>query len=245
MKRNIHWPRILAEGTAIVLSILLAFTIDTWWENRKEADSQRAQLQLLLVEFKEARHLLVSQLGGLEQSLLGTLKILELSGPDATEDADSDFRAALGRSLNSGVSAPQHGTLRDVLTSGVRIVSSDSDLWSKLKSWPVVIIDLEVDGQHLERNREEGFMDALIRLGVPLLSIFPAQTEEPPMDSRLQLPPSDFNVDLSILLRDPGVQTIFTMRAIRSQLLIAQHESAIEGVDEIIRSLEYENSESQ
>ena len=241
MRQNIQWPRMFAEGTAIVLSILLAFTIDAWWEDRKEADTQRAQLQSLLGEFKEARHHLVSQLRGLESSLRGTLKILELTGPDATDDASSDFRAALGESLNIGVSTPQQGTLRDVLVSRARIISSDSDLWSKLQTWPMVMDELEVDGQHLERSREENFVDALIRLGVPMLSIFRAQTDDTQADSRIQLPLSDFDVDVSVLLRDPGVETVFTMRAIRSQLLIAQHKSAIEVADEIVGHLENEN----
>ena len=34
---NIQWKRTSAEGFAIVISILLAFWIDTWWEDRKEA----------------------------------------------------------------------------------------------------------------------------------------------------------------------------------------------------------------
>ncbi len=241
MKRNIQWPRIFAEGTAIVLSILLAFAIDTWWEERKEVDTQRAQLQSLLGEFNEARHHLVLQTGNLESSLRGTLKILELMGPDATDDASSDFRAALVESLNIGASAPQQGTLRDVLASRVRIVSSNSDLWSKLQTWSIAMDELEVDGQHLERNREENFIDALIRLGVPLLAMFRAQNEKPQADSRLQLPPSNFNADLSVLLRDPGVETVFTMRAIRTQFLIAQHESAIEVADEIIGLVENES----
>jgi hypothetical protein len=39
--RNIHWPRIIAEGTVIVVSILLAFWIDAWWQGqveKKESD---------------------------------------------------------------------------------------------------------------------------------------------------------------------------------------------------------------
>ena len=32
--REIPWPRILAEGAAIIVSILLAFSIEAWWEDR-------------------------------------------------------------------------------------------------------------------------------------------------------------------------------------------------------------------
>ena len=36
MSRLVSWPRIVAEGTAIVVSILLAFAIQAWWEGRRE-----------------------------------------------------------------------------------------------------------------------------------------------------------------------------------------------------------------
>jgi hypothetical protein len=36
MSRSIPWPRILAEGGAIVVSILFAFGIQAWWEGRQE-----------------------------------------------------------------------------------------------------------------------------------------------------------------------------------------------------------------
>ena len=37
MTRQVPWPRIFAEGLAIVVSILLAFGIQAWWEGRQEA----------------------------------------------------------------------------------------------------------------------------------------------------------------------------------------------------------------
>ena len=236
MKRKIHWPRILAEGTAIVVSILLAFAIDAWWEDRKEADIQLAQLQSLLGELIVTRDHLVIQLEDLENSLDGTLKVLALMGPDATDDASLKLRAAFQQSLNVGVFTPQQGTLRDVMASRTRIVFGSSDLWALLQSWPAIMNDLEIDGQHLESNREVKLIDALIRLDVSLLSI--VQVDKSQADSRLQLPPSNFNTNLSVLLRNPGVESIFTMRAIRSQLLIGQHKSAIDIADEIISHLE-------
>jgi len=236
MKRNIQWPRIVAEGSAIVMSILLAFAIDAWWEDRKEAESERAQLETLLGEFKEARHHLALQLQGLEESLRGTSKVIELMGPDATDSASSELRAALGVSLNAGVSAPQQGSLREVLASRAGIDSGDSKLWSRLQTWLMMMDNLSLDGRHLESNRETNFIDALVRLGIPLLDVI--RVDESQGDSRLRLPPSNFNADLSILLRDPGIETVFTMRAIRSQLLIGQHKSAIAIADEIIGQLE-------
>jgi hypothetical protein len=53
MTRSIPWPRILAEGVAIVVSILLAFGIQAWWEER-QALSLEADLLAALAEELEA-----------------------------------------------------------------------------------------------------------------------------------------------------------------------------------------------
>lgn len=37
-------PKLIVEGFAIVISILLAFAIDAWWDNRR--DKQEEQLLL-------------------------------------------------------------------------------------------------------------------------------------------------------------------------------------------------------
>ena len=56
--------------------------------------------------------------------------------------------------------------------------------------------------------------------------------------SPLHLPESELELDVSTLLRDPGVNTVFTMRAVRSQILLQSHEDAIRIADEIIALLE-------
>jgi hypothetical protein len=47
---NIQWKRIFAEGTTIVVSILLAFAIQAWWEDRQEREDERVILLSILEE---------------------------------------------------------------------------------------------------------------------------------------------------------------------------------------------------
>lgn len=46
--QEIPWARITVEGAAIVVSILLAFAIDAWWEDRAERQQERAVLVQIL-----------------------------------------------------------------------------------------------------------------------------------------------------------------------------------------------------
>jgi hypothetical protein len=42
--RRLPWRRIIAEGLAIVASILLAFAIDAWWGRVNQASAEQALL---------------------------------------------------------------------------------------------------------------------------------------------------------------------------------------------------------
>jgi hypothetical protein len=51
--QNIHWKRIAVEAVAIAGSILLAFAIDAWWEDRQRATEEKVILASLYVEAQE------------------------------------------------------------------------------------------------------------------------------------------------------------------------------------------------
>jgi hypothetical protein len=57
---EISWPRILAEGVAIVVSILLAFAIDRWWDARQARQEEIAALTPLLDELQRLQSTLSS-----------------------------------------------------------------------------------------------------------------------------------------------------------------------------------------
>ncbi|MFC1531282.1 hypothetical protein ACFL5T_03470 [Gemmatimonadota bacterium] len=50
-RSNKPWLQILAEGTAIMLSILLAFGIEAWWAERGERLEEREVMHGLATEF--------------------------------------------------------------------------------------------------------------------------------------------------------------------------------------------------
>ena len=53
--QNIPWKRLFAEAAAIVGSILLAFAIDAWWENRSERETEQWLMERLRADFREIR----------------------------------------------------------------------------------------------------------------------------------------------------------------------------------------------
>ena len=56
--RNIPWRGLVAESIVVVLSILLAFTIDAWWESRKNDKQLHSMLQEVLDDLYAGKELL-------------------------------------------------------------------------------------------------------------------------------------------------------------------------------------------
>lgn len=87
--RKIDWPNILAEGTAIVISILLAFWIDAWWEGRQQRYNETVLLQALLDDLTEKKNRLDYALKYCEAILLSATTLLNSSeNADLTADRD-------------------------------------------------------------------------------------------------------------------------------------------------------------
>ena len=226
------WRAAGRDVTLIVASILIAFTLDAWWQGGRDRALEREHMQALVNEFRATLSQLEGQLAGLENSLDATLSILELMGTSPSAIAPSELSVVVVRSFNVGIFSPQQRTLESMLASG-ELGSSDRDsLSALLERWPAMANSLQVDTGHLERNREEVIFDSLVRLGVPISVLVQA--------GDLGVPESEFSLDTHTLLTDVGLESVFTIRAIRQQLLANDYRTAIEDVEAIIRLLEVE-----
>ena len=92
MLRQLPWPRLFAEGIAIVLSILLAFWIQAWWESRQLLSDERAILTSLIPEFRQLRgsvEYLQTYNGAIRTSITDLLKFSQgLGEPLSESDID-------------------------------------------------------------------------------------------------------------------------------------------------------------
>ena len=53
--QKIQWKRLAVEATAIIISILLAFAIDAWWQDRGDRETEQLLLKRLRSDFVEMR----------------------------------------------------------------------------------------------------------------------------------------------------------------------------------------------
>ncbi|MDH3441799.1 MAG: hypothetical protein OEM63_13655 [Gammaproteobacteria bacterium] len=95
---RIPWKRLTAEGAAIVVSILLAFWIDAWWEDREQTQQLIGNLQALEEEMENNQREFSRSLdliAGFFEKMDSVFETLADQDPEALTD---EFLIDVGRS---------------------------------------------------------------------------------------------------------------------------------------------------
>ncbi len=224
------WGDATRDVFLIVVSILIAFALDAWWDDLKERRIQSDQIETLQSEFEAARDSLTSLSDYLDSTTEVTIELLSLMGPEVTEPDSERLFALLGQSLNFGGAAPNHTALVSVLAAGNQKIEENESLVALLGNWPTQMEDIDADFAHLERNRDIELQAALIDVGI-------AGIGGTPIVQRLGLPPPSFSVETDQLVRSVKVYAALSYRALRLSVLNSNIGAAIKELDLIIAEL--------
>ena len=131
--REIPWPRILAEGAAIIVSILLAFSIEAWWDRRQEFEIETTYRQDLLVEMREVR----AELAGDDERRRATLSAIDsLQKESATRSVpDTTLMEWILLAIRNPAFFPPDAVFQDLLLSGNLHVIRSNELRYALSSY--------------------------------------------------------------------------------------------------------------
>jgi len=238
---NISWKRISVEAVAIVASILLAFSIDAWWQEHIEDGREREILIALLEDFSKSKssieegrnfHIAVQRSNKrlLESVVKGdaTLSNLEIS--------------RLISDLTWWDSQPRFftGALNSLIYGGELSVIKDDELRQELADWPSEIQRTE----SLRRQDYDFFFNVLLpylRQNGSLLSVSTIATAKPGSgDEESTGIDLDFvgNSDNSVMVSTPEFQNILVQKYwIQDDMLVA-FERAESLLDKTISHIE-------
>jgi hypothetical protein len=161
---KIPWPRILAEGMAIIVSILFAFGIDAWWTARQLHLDEQDILRQLDTEFQTNAVLLAERRLNHAEILAAIKLVLSVTGPepDQTVAESPELRVAIDRITRWWTYDPQMGVLSGLTQSGRLSIISSDPLRNALASWPSMVQDLaedEIFAQELTANQLDPYLN--------------------------------------------------------------------------------------
>ena len=114
----ISWKRLLAEGLAVVASILLAFGIDAWWQDRQIRKEEHEILQGLQEEFLTIHEVLTRHSALHMDSLKSLEEFLSIFDTGASQESAATVETVIRELLTPNTTDISNGTLHAL--TGVR-----------------------------------------------------------------------------------------------------------------------------
>lgn len=162
-QKNIPWKRLAVEAAAIVVSILLAFGIDAWWDARKDVVEEREILIGLEIEFVDLR----ARLDEWATFNRNGIPLLEEYLSDSVAEMDSEsIEWVFAYAFVSNV-LDQGGALDALLASGRLERISDRDIRAKLVKWPDWLEDIHTNDLSFRDYGMREIIPFLTRNGIP------------------------------------------------------------------------------
>jgi hypothetical protein len=141
----VSWKRVIGELVLIVSGVLIALTVDSWWQAREERARERAYLAQMLSDAKETRSRLRVSIAGDSIMLLEAERVMTQAFSNRTPPRDS-------LNLHSGYQQfrPLTGTYSALVQNGdLRLVRSDS-IRFRVIDYVALIQNTEVLLRHTE-----------------------------------------------------------------------------------------------
>lgn len=152
MTSPIPWSRILAEGLVVVLSILLAFGIDAWWDDRSAQQVTRESLAAVREELLGNLELLEEQTVYCARVQEATAGLLSLMGPSPELIPSDSLANLVGGTLNGRVGTRLNTTaLEAMVTQGHIALIESVRLRQDLAHWLSTRVDQRI--QQRENTR--------------------------------------------------------------------------------------------
>ncbi len=155
MAKEASWKRLALEATAIVVSILLAFAIDAWWESRIDREAEQSAIKRLILEFEYNSEEIAKSKDRHQGALAATEQLLALMKPGQQGlGGSTSIGNMLEQCLQNPTIDPRLGTTNSLIASGDLHLLRDEHLQSMLTEWPAMAANL-IDWQIIERTHGE------------------------------------------------------------------------------------------
>lgn len=170
MKLTDKLRRRITEVIVIVVSILLAFALEAWWDEQRESREIKLSLNALSDEFEALEEVLTLSIARNEQvisaadSLLSVFKL----GAEIVEV----YSETLGLLLLTPTTDPRSGTLDALIASGRLDLIENLHLQAQLAKWPANMEDIREEELAAKSFVHEQFIPYLVHHAESLASVF-------------------------------------------------------------------------
>ena len=227
MEQRPSLRRLLIEGVAIVLSILLAFGIEAWWQDLGEREEEGRVLTALLGEFRTNEQRLDQQVAWHADVMAATNALLSAAAdPMSNLSADSVDHLLGGVSWWGGSTSIEMAAVDAVILGGKLALIQDEYLRGRLTGWSRTIEETRQNEDQDYETYAQVWMPFL-RANAYLPQVLNAITHVPGTSDPNYSIPSPLlpeAADHRPLLRDREFQNILLQKRLVQDDILCQYE---------------------
>ncbi len=226
--QNIPWKRLSTEAAVIVASILLAFSIDAWWDERRDRQRESEVLVALKSDFEQNRQILQDALAFNAESLETVRYFSDQIA--ASRVVSTDFDRLYARSIRVRFFQPVSATYESLISGGdIALIRSDASR-TALVEWGTAI---------KWNNRAEGylteqFMDVFYRFATRTSSL--SRILAPENDVNAPVTPA-FEHDRELLIGNREFHNVLATRALFLKYLVESNRELLMITDRFLSEL--------
>ena len=226
----IAWRKIGLEGAVIVVSILLAFAIDAWWEERNARDAELEQLARVAQELDANTQRLQRKLKVVERSIAGTEELISWMGPEPVDVDPEVYHAIWFKFFSIGMYSVLRGAAQEYLANGTAGNTRHAAIRDALSRWHTAADDLEE--QYSLLRVAHARINDYAEDSVPVLhDVIANLAVNPGIVSK-------FPHDQDVLLSDPYFESRLATYLIRMEFVSFQASDMLDRQEELISLIE-------
>ena len=233
--KNTSWARLAGEGAAIVASILLAFAIDAWWEDRGQRIEEQQVLQGLRSEFLAIHDVLSGHMVEHLRDVKWFEEFLSMAESIDVEEAAPIVDQTLIVLLNPPTSDVGIGILDALLNSGRIEILTNTVLRAKLAGWEGIMDEVRDDQLLNVKLVHETYIPYFVANNIPAGRTMNLWYDDWPLPRRV---PSDDPELVERLLGDEKLRVMVEISYGYKRHLSAEFEIAIAEVDAILAEID-------
>lgn len=221
-----NWRATAREIGIVVVGILIAFALDSWWNRRTDARREAAHLLALHADFQENLERLREHIAREEQTMEASRNLLRLMRAGPLPPADS-VTNLLGQVFNSGQFEPATGAYDAIVGAGDFALIRDDTLRAALAGFAA-----SIRTRYAERFAEQ--------LYLAFISEFMGRLRwlEWPGDAAQLDPATRRTFDVAALIRDPRFEDHLATRLISARDLARQYQDLAEQAERVLARIE-------
>ena len=226
--------RLFLESAVIVVSILIAFAIDVAWDRAQEREIKLQHVQAILTEMRGNLEVFDRHAETCSEVLQATRTLLSAMGPAPVAVSTDSLTRLFAKSFTGmppGRSTLRASALNAVIQSGGFSELDSFELQQALTTWAT-------DGIAFREMQAARYEDAVQKTIDYMTTVMPVGRLL--AASRIDLPDSEFEVDVEQLLSDPTLEGVVTNLGILMGHICADDPGRRDAASNLVDLLEAE-----